>query len=183
MVRQRLALAGTCFAVAMLTAPLSAETDGFTVNYPGTVSVELAISEAELVFKGRTVVTRDEIGVETDGVVIEYFDPSGEVFRWYPGYAAIFKGEWAKDGKVLWLIKKSETRPPLKLCRALKTISGPGYPRSRLRARDCAIWALLRDRIVVSADGDVFELGRMKSPCRMCTSDRAIEIVKKAADS
>lgn len=165
------------FAVSVGAADAESDADGDA----GKVSVEVAVSEAEQIFKGRTIATQDTKGVAADGAVIEYFAPSGEVYRWYPGHPDVLKGTWTIDGQVLWLTKKSETRPPLKLCRNYAATSGPGYPRSRLRARDCDIWALIRDRVVASSDGDVFRLGRMKSPCRMCTPDRAVEKLKAAA--
>ena len=185
-------------AVAMSAAPLAAETNGLALLFGSTflnkevykANVEFAISEAEPVFKGRTVVTRDEIGVELEGVVIEYFDTIGEVFCWYLGHAAILRGTWTinasvssmtafKDGRVFW-VEQSAKRPPLELCRQIAATSDSVFPRSRLRRRDRATWVSLRDRIVANSAGDVFELSRMKTACRMCSSDRASKIVKTA---
>ncbi|MEP1380801.1 MAG: hypothetical protein ABJ018_02600 [Paracoccaceae bacterium] len=168
----------TCLVFAVSSAPLVAEATPVSEK----VSVETAISNAEQVLKGRTVATLDPSGVAPDGVVIEYFEPNGKVYRWYPGYGAVLRGTWAVDGNVLWLVKVSEPEPPLKLCRQISSASGPEYPRSRVRTRDCSIWKSMSDTIVASTEGDFFKLSLMKTPCRLCTSDRTIEKLNMAAE-
>jgi hypothetical protein len=100
-------------------------------------------------YAGKTVLFYDG----GHGNQIEYYDPAGRAFLWYPGNAGAVRGRWRTTTEAICFLYGPNTYNPV-------TGQHGG-------SWECTPWDPYRRHITDVADGDVFELSTGAVPYRL----------------
>jgi hypothetical protein len=105
-------------------------------------------------YSGKTVLFYDP----SHGNQIEYYDPGGRCYLWYPGNRAVVAGDWRMEGEFLYFRYGTNTYNPV------TNLQGGDWEQTLLRK-----WART---IVDAAPGDIFGLATGCIPCRLFPQPR-----------
>lgn len=103
---------------------------------------------------------------------IVYFDPDGTAFIWFPGQAKVIARQWeVSKGGTLTVKSGAQLR--------YLFLSSLCFSGSTGQSPLCRYGQHLEISLKEEADGDIFDLGSLKVPCRLCRGDVVFSDVRK----